>query len=485
MKIFQLRPTLDRRARISAEQTRSSILLNPSRKPKQSYALSAKKIKLQQLGESPKRINLFSEMSISRASPDSPSPSPQPPPISESGNSWIDKIPVVVIGTVNAAASYWGAVILRAGVEKVFPALAKITIFSHLFNPQVSTGINKKVLLERFINTMVLNYRTIFPVFAAASLLNVLPHSGQRKAVMRILTSVAHRTGINKLWNAAPGRKIMAAGKALSRVLRQVHQQLSHHFPAPMGYLNAFVSHGVIGVIQHLNTRNAPERAWLVRSKQWMRSKPLTRGLRKVIGLFTGVTIGIHRKIIKKRISQEQLELTMERHIQRAATITTVGARIMHGPDQFIDFIGRVTPSDNARFVGLAVDIGAGTAAAFLEALVFGAPFNGSTFYQALIINILTSYANVGINQHPTFSKNQIWGWRTYLGILKGSVFRGICATPSVSAGFSYGAQALFGLWAVGKANRITGGATASSRLITKTEHEVALREQLSNQGII
>ncbi len=177
-------------------------------------------------------------------------------------------------------------------------------------------------------------------------------------------------------------------------------------------YLGRFWAEGFIGVIRLMGERSSDEVELLVGAKRWLRSRPLTR--------MTGVE----------------------------------GAWGI--PERFLDFFGRVTPSEEAKFAGLAAEIGANTLTGFVEARLFGAPFNLSTLTQSGIINLLGSYANVCVTQHSDFSIGEVWLWRAVIGIAKGSIYRGICATPSVTTAASFLIQSLAGLSFITLADHLT-----------------------------
>lgn len=159
-----------------------------------------------------------------------------------------------------------------------------------------------------------------------------------------------------------------------------------------------------------------------------------------------------------------------------------------------LNYIGRVTSAERARFVALMLEMGTGILAGFVESRLFGTPFSWSTFGQSFVINSMGSYANVGISQHKGFNYGQIAGYRAFLGILKGSTYRGICSTPSVTTGTSFLIQALFGLWAMGFADRITSESHRPSatlarigNLLSRTPNQVSslVNHSLSFWGAI
>ena len=320
--------------------------------------------------------------------------------------SLLTKTPILPIATLNNAASFWGAVGVRSAAEQLFPRLSRLPGMSHFFTPEVSPDSYWNTLNDRFIHTMGFNMGVSVPLFSGLSLFNFIP------PVNRWLT---------------------ARGSSLG---------------ASESYLGRFLTQGLVGVTRLLREQNSAEIGFLRVAKGWMCSKPLTRFIEVIVGGVVGIAS-------RGRVNAAE-EGAVLKSIERVVNTVTLGGRLTRAPEQLLGFFGRVTPSERAKLMGLAVDVLGNAGSGFVEACIFGAPFNLSTLGQSLLINTMGSYANVCISQHQGFSIGQIWGYRTVLGILKGSVYRGVCSTPSVTTGTGFFLQGAFGLWAISFADRLT-----------------------------
>lgn len=368
-----------------------------------------------------------------------------------------DKTPIYAMAFVNCAASYWGAVGVQAAAETVFPLLSQLPVLQHMFTAEVSDAFNWTGIWDRFVDTMVFGMACT-PFYGGLSAFNFLPTAEQKDAIRRRaprMTEAAVST-----WQGIRNRVSERFAKTFATRAPRFHR-----------YTGRFVNKGVVGIVGMLREEDSSDVGWLRASQRWLASKPLSRAS-AAVGALVGKAM-----IAAKRGKGKTLDATdIDAAIRRAQQCASVGAWLCAKPESLLTFLGSVLPTQKASFTGLGTELTVSTAIGGVEAVLFGSPWHISTFAQSGVINGLTGFANVAVSQHEGFDQQTVWWERTKIGILKGSVYRGICTTKTVAGWFGYVLQAGYGLAAMAYANRITGAHLPSG------EEAASLRSTLDAQ---